>query len=1306
MYDFFFNSPFANRGVGIAIKKGTGLIVKNQLNDRTGNLLILNVAHNSDPEQKIIGTLISVYGPNDNSGDFYHDLNEFLPRCCTGNIIMGGDFNATWDISNPEQNIDVINMRNIPSRIRTERILEISQRFGLAEPFRYLYPNKIDFSYIPNAVANQNRSRIDFFLVSKEITGTGAVVDSGIITEKLSSLFDHKCVFLSIGKKKIKKDFNKVNDGILENDIIKLVVELTVKESYLNNADPESLPRFTKNVLKSEIGRVFFKLAAASNLELDAARHNNLNDNLRAQVHNLIRDASDIAETLPALEFFEDLPLTVEPDTFFEGLILSVKNEILTKQSAIFKLKNTRKRVLRENIWQLKGDYKNNFEEIHRQERILNAIVEQDLRKELENYKIFERLNQEKITPHFMNLVRNDCKQNQNLNEIKDTDGSDFNTEAELGNYITEFYRELYSKPEDEPILTGNSIPDFLGVVAEHPAVQNSKLNNDEKDRLDQELTLQEFDKAVQQSKLNSSPGIDGLSNKFIKKFWQYFRKPLFNYTTFCFDAGRLTENFRTAKIRLIPKKSDPKKIGNWRPISLLNCFYKLISRVLTNRLKSVIDKITRVGQKSYSNSKWCQEVVISLYDKIFNARSKTKTGCIVSLDIKKAFDSISHNYMVESLRFFNFGEKFIGWVKTICTNRKACIILNTGTGNTFDLERGNAQGDVISPFIFNICYQILLFKIEFNLQIEQIIVPDTDQYRQDPEGAPEPVSHITKKVYAFADDCNILAALTPETLREIKNVLTDFGVISGLVCNVQKSHVLPVGFNPQVNDEIINSGFEITDELTVLGFKINNKDCVFDTNAEIIINKLNAQKRIWDRYNLSLPGRINICKTMFVSQINYTGCVIPISDENIIRIEQIISDFVRGNLRISKERVFSPVKSGGLGLFDIRKFIDSQICSWVRRSTPADSDWKLRLLNAGSGNLHLLSPEYFQGTSYPISTNIARAYANFIKKFTQHENNFKCAFIINNQALTCGIRNRNNLKTADLQHITNDIANLSRLYNLRMTDLIADGRKISKAEFNRNFNIEISQEKWQLLDKIRNAALLRYGRDDPKPVTQIEHFINRWKKGSKKIRNILCSEQNEYIPHNMVKFADNTETVIGLDTAKYLNRFWNRSYFSNDLRTFIFKLHNNTLPVNTILSHFVRGCSRNCTFCDIRGNPDVEDENILHFFFNCDVSERLRFEFFNWLTNRDLNNISRREFFCGFRKPNNYYNEVLNTACKLFMKFLWDCRLRKTIPHLEGLKTFISDEFDTMAKASRFFKNTILHCGHNISETLGIGQF
>jgi Reverse transcriptase (RNA-dependent DNA polymerase) len=134
----------------------------------------------------------------------------------------------------------------------------------------------------------------------------------------------------------------------------------------------------------------------------------------------------------------------------------------------------------------------------------------------------------------------------------------------------------------------------------------------------------------LKQSNKKSAPGLDGFNNTFIDKFWKFFRVPLLRYFNCCNSKGRLTNNFRTAKIRLIPKKGDKTKIENWRPISLLGCFYKILSRAYTNRLKPVIDKITNVRQKGYSTKKYCQEVLFSIFEGIGKCKKNKIKGALI----------------------------------------------------------------------------------------------------------------------------------------------------------------------------------------------------------------------------------------------------------------------------------------------------------------------------------------------------------------------------------------------------------------------------------------------------------------------------------------------------------------------------------------------------------------------------------------------------------------------------------------------------------------------------------------------------
>jgi hypothetical protein len=195
-----------------------------------------------------------------------------------------------------------------------------------------------------------------------------------------------------------------------------------------------------------------------------------------------------------------------------------------------------------------------------------------------------------------------------------------------------------------------------------------------------------------------------------------------------------------------------------------LNCFYKCISRAIANRMKKYIDKLCPRAQKGYSNTKYCQEVLIGLIDAIERCNFLGKKGCLLSLDIKKAFDSLSHSYLMCVYKFYNIGPNMIKWLVLLGTNRKASITLDSGISTLFfDLERGNAQGDTLSPFIFVLGYQLLLMKLEFDVQIQGLIEAVDIPVSLPPLPENNEVSTIPPKVYAMADDATMLVEMEYE---------------------------------------------------------------------------------------------------------------------------------------------------------------------------------------------------------------------------------------------------------------------------------------------------------------------------------------------------------------------------------------------------------------------------------------------------------------------------------------------------------------------------------------------------------------
>jgi hypothetical protein len=252
-----------------------------------------------------------------------------------------------------------------------------------------------------------------------------------------------------------------------------------------------------------------------------------------------------------------------------------------------------------------------------------------------------------------------------------------------------------------------------------------------------------------------------------------------------------------------------------------------------------------------------------------------------------------------------------------IGTNRKAYIILDNEINSAyFDLERGNAQGDTASPYIFNLGFQILLFKINFDFQIEgaletPVVPPDIPPLSRE-------VSTRPYKIWAYADDANTLLKLEFETLSKLKKVLHDFGMLSGLECNVDKTTLLQVGDASPISQEIVDLGFAVVNEVTVLGLRISGPGADFGGSLNKICENLQSQVLHWSRFNLSLPGRIAIAKPMLYSQINYLGCFLPIDPHIIGEYELIIERFVKGKLSIAKNRIYKPVCMGGLGLFKL----------------------------------------------------------------------------------------------------------------------------------------------------------------------------------------------------------------------------------------------------------------------------------------------------------------------------------------------------------------------------------------------------
>ena len=289
--------------------------------------------------------------------------------------------------------------------------------------------------------------------------------------------------------------------------------------------------------------------------------------------------------------------------------------------------------MLSTRINSLRGDFIINSDQISELQAELNRLVELEIQGKILNMKLFEGLHSEKPSPIFLLLAKK--RNSGNLSAMKDDTGTAFASPDAPGEYIATFFENLYRAPPDEDLLNNRVIEDFLGdEICQSNLVRNSKISEAESAVLDRPLSLDELDKSINNCNLKSAAGQDGLSNLVIKKCWPLLRRPLLKYAYCCYNKGELTNNFRSACIRLIPKKGTCSSIKNWRPISLLSNLYKILSRALNARLDKIVNRICSRSQKGFNRSRYTQEVLINVWETISMCRKKNINAAIMAVDM------------------------------------------------------------------------------------------------------------------------------------------------------------------------------------------------------------------------------------------------------------------------------------------------------------------------------------------------------------------------------------------------------------------------------------------------------------------------------------------------------------------------------------------------------------------------------------------------------------------------------------------------------------------------------------------------
>ena len=232
-------------------------------------------------------------------------------------------------------------------------------------------------------------------------------------------------------------------------------------------------------------------------------------------------------------------------------------------------------------------------------------------------------------------------------------DNHTYKTSPEILTCFQHFYEDLYKEEPVDSSLNHHFL-DNLPKIEENDNLLVSKY-----------IEKGEILQALKAMKPNTSPGNDGLTNAFYLKFFHLLGDVLCKVINLAYETGELSESQKLSYITLICKdKTRADNMKCYRPISLLNVDYKIISKVLSSRLSNVLPNIIGLDQTCSVKGRSIFDNLHLLRNVIDYIEQKDIGACFISLDQEKAFDRVSWSFLLDTLTAFGFDNAFLKWVK------------------------------------------------------------------------------------------------------------------------------------------------------------------------------------------------------------------------------------------------------------------------------------------------------------------------------------------------------------------------------------------------------------------------------------------------------------------------------------------------------------------------------------------------------------------------------------------------------------------------------------------------------------------
>ncbi len=298
----------------------------------------------------------------------------------------------------------------------------------------------------------------------------------------------------------------------------------------------------------------------------------------------------------------------------------------------------------------------------------------------------------------------------------------------------------------------------------------------------------------------------------------------------------------------------------------------KIIAKALANRIKTTLQNIIGKEQTGFMKNRYIGEgirLTQYLIEKYFRER---KEGYIMAIDFQKAFDSCSHRYMVDALKAYGYGDKFIRMIEVLYNGAESAVLNEGISTKYFKINRSCRQGDPISPYIFIILLEPLLNKIRKDTKILGLRTPKRET-----------------RAAAYADDLTAFLR-NISSIERLLEILEEFHKLSGLKVNRDKTEILPI-LPKQTNKWAKELGIKVVKEINITGiYQGTDRENIEEMNWKRIVERTKIMLERWKGRDLSLMGRLAIVKAQGIAQIQYMASNIAMPNRYVKEINGLLT--------------------------------------------------------------------------------------------------------------------------------------------------------------------------------------------------------------------------------------------------------------------------------------------------------------------------------------------------------------------------------------------------------------------------------